>query len=371
METNLRPMNLGEILDRTAQLYRQNFLLFAGIASVYAGAVLAIGLIQTALQEWARIAHMTRLALFGSGVALLIMVPLIFVLSGIAGAANNCAVAWVNLGEPATIRGAYRAVLPRFWRYIGIMLLKTFFAWSPTIGLYAGIVGVTIYFTAKGILTRAGAAQGHAPANTSAFLAYGAIVGLLGLALLPAFIYGIIMSLRYALAVPASVVENLKANGSLRRSVQLSQASRGRIFILWLLVGVIELGLIAVTQSFFLVLAFRHHGVMPAGWRVLQQVVSFFTTTFVAPIPAIGITLFYYDQRVRKEGYDIEWMMQAAGLTVPLPVPAQQQTSDATSWQAPPPAPVESQTAVEQTHAGTPEIATQILPAAEPGADAS
>ncbi len=31
MQTSLRPMTLGEILDRTAQLYRTNFLLFAGI----------------------------------------------------------------------------------------------------------------------------------------------------------------------------------------------------------------------------------------------------------------------------------------------------------------------------------------------------
>jgi hypothetical protein len=37
METNLRPLTLGEILDRTAQLYRTNFLLFAGISAVYAG----------------------------------------------------------------------------------------------------------------------------------------------------------------------------------------------------------------------------------------------------------------------------------------------------------------------------------------------
>ena len=37
MQTDLRPMSLGEILDRTAQLYRNNFVLFAGIAAVYAG----------------------------------------------------------------------------------------------------------------------------------------------------------------------------------------------------------------------------------------------------------------------------------------------------------------------------------------------
>jgi hypothetical protein len=29
----------------------------------------------------------------------------------------------------------------------------------------------------------------------------------------------------------------------------------------------------------------------------------------------IAATLFYYDQRIRKEGYDIERMMDAAGFT--------------------------------------------------------
>jgi hypothetical protein len=30
------------------------------------------------------------------------------------------------------------------------------------------------------------------------------------------------------------------------------------------------------------------------------------------------MTLIYYDQRIRLEGYDIERMMQAAGMNVPL-----------------------------------------------------
>jgi len=54
----------------------------------------------------------------------------------------------------------------------------------------------------------------------------------------------------------------------------------------------------------------------------ISQLIAFFTNTFLGPIFATGVTLFYYDQRIRKEGYDIEWMMQAAGLTVPEPVSA-------------------------------------------------
>jgi len=51
--------------------------------------------------------------------------------------------------------------------------------------------------------------------------------------------------------------------------------------------------------------------------QVAQQVVGFFTNSFIGPMYATGLTLFYYDQRIRKEGFDIEWMMQAAGMTVP------------------------------------------------------
>jgi hypothetical protein len=36
----------------------------------------------------------------------------------------------------------------------------------------------------------------------------------------------------------------------------------------------------------------------------------------------IALTLFYYDQRIRHEGYDIERMMDVAGLNAPAPSPS-------------------------------------------------
>ena len=61
--------------------------------------------------------------------------------------------------------------------------------------------------------------------------------------LLGFLVYGILMSLRYSLAVPACTVENLKAREAIRRSIQLSKGSRGRIFMLGLLALIIQLGL--------------------------------------------------------------------------------------------------------------------------------
>ena len=40
--------------------------------------------------------------------------------------------------------------------------------------------------------------------------------------------------------------------------------------------------------------------------------VAFATNSVIGPMYATGLTLFYYDQRVRKEGYDIERMMEHA-----------------------------------------------------------
>ncbi len=318
METSLRPMTLGEILDRTAQLYRTHFLLFAGIAAVYAGVLLLVGLAQTGVQEWMRVEHMYRQLLWMTGVWVLMTWIVTFIFGGIAVAANNRAVAWLHLGQPATIRGAYRSILPKLGRYLWLGFLTLIYAWLPVILIYAAFIGAAIYMRVKGLLPRVGAAPPVPPAAPgSALIAFGLIVIILILLLAPAFIYGIFMWLRYALAVPACVVENLKARAAIRRSVELSKWSRWRILGLALLVAAIEIGLVMVTQSFFFFETIRHHQQLPIGLRILQQCVAFGTNTFITPILATGLTLFYYDQRVRKEGYDIEWMMEAAGLSAP------------------------------------------------------
>jgi hypothetical protein len=56
---------------------------------------------------------------------------------------------------------------------------------------------------------------------------------------------------------------------------------------------------------------------------------AFAVQTFTRPVYGIALILFYYDQRIRQEGYDIERMMESAGMiansTMPvLDVPAAQ-----------------------------------------------
>jgi len=60
---------------------------------------------------------------------------------------------------------------------------------------------------------------------------------------------------------------------------------------------------------------------------VVESLVLLIATLVFSPYSAIVLTLLYYDQRIRREGYDVERMMDAAGLNpnaaetaAPLPV---------------------------------------------------
>ena len=57
-------------------------------------------------------------------------------------------------------------------------------------------------------------------------------------------------------------------------------------------------------------------------YPILSQTMNTALAALIGPIYPIALTLFYYDQRIRREGYDIERMMDTAGLIVPAPPPA-------------------------------------------------
>jgi hypothetical protein len=44
---------------------------------------------------------------------------------------------------------------------------------------------------------------------------------------------------------------------------------------------------------------------------------AFAVQVLTKPVFGIALVLFYYDQRIRQEGFDIEWMMQQVGLEAP------------------------------------------------------
>lgn len=320
MDNQLRPLNLGEILDRTADLYRSRFLFFVGIAAIFAAAMLAVQLINLGVVHligYPQIPpHLQWVYLASLGVNYL----LISLIAGLSIAAFNRAVAWIYLGKPATISAAVSSIFARIGRYLWVMAIAIFFAWGPLAAIYGVLFGI-IFTSGFG-----GDALGMTNQNTT--MGPGAMTGfvvgmlLVFVLLIPAFIYGVFMWLRYSLATPACVVEELPAGKAIRRSIDLSRGARGRIFVLWLLVFAVRLVLTLLLEIPMFVLAFKSLGhALPIGLLVYQQFGVFVMNTLIGPIYSIGLTLFYYDQRIRKEGYDIEWMMQAAGLVPQLAGP--------------------------------------------------
>ena len=120
------------------------------------------------------------------------------------------------------------------------------------------------------------------------------------------------------------VLEKKSAWDSLQRGWSLSKGTRGRIFVMFLLVMALAMAvsMISAIPSMIIILTSAAGGSQPATGSVAfivaeitRAILDLVLQVALAPISAIALVLFYYDQRIRKEGFDIEWMMQQAGLT--------------------------------------------------------
>jgi hypothetical protein len=142
---------------------------------------------------------------------------------------------------------------------------------------------------------------------------------------LAAFVYIIWRFLGYAMAMPACMVEETTAWNSLKRSVKLSRGTRGRIFVMFLLVWALSIvvsiiGYIPLVVATVIAAAMgkgvAHATAMIVIAEILNVIIHFAAQALITPVYTTSLVLFYFDQRVRTEGYDIEWMMEHAGLTV-------------------------------------------------------
>jgi hypothetical protein len=312
---DLRPLSTGELLDRTFQIYRSHFTLFAGLAMLPA----AVNVVTQALRLW----YATHQSLHThpgasiyvvqgiTGVLTLLSSIIALVLYGITQAATTWAVSNVYLGEPATIPTAFESAKQHWFRYTLIVLRQVWvMTWLPLLILGLGFIPMAI----------------AGRRTSSSAIALGIAVFLI----FPALIYGFWAYLRVSLAVPASVVELLGVRAALKRSKQLLVDRKGRIFLLFLFLFVLYL-VVGAIQMPLAVLALKARGMQAFTTHAISLALSFVTATIVGPIGAIALCLFYFDERVRREGFDIEWMMSKVAPT-PAPIPNILSTSgDATA----------------------------------------
>jgi uncharacterized membrane protein len=272
MTTALRPLSTGELLDRTFSLYRSHFGLFIGIFALPHLAVLAFQVVGIAIQSpGTQLTKILMTALWSLGALFLTMI-----VSAASQAATVVAVSQVHLDRPAS-------VMDSFLRVKGQIL---------------GVIGLSM------------------------------LVGLLvGLAFLALIVPGVLLAIQWSLAVPAKVLENRSATEAMSRSSDLTKGNRGRVFVIWILFILLSIGVSLLLQwPIEIAAGVSSRGALQrvaSGWQVASLVATFVSECLVGPLATIAFSLVYYDERVRKEAFDLQLMMMT--LDAPsLPVsPAQ------------------------------------------------
>lgn len=297
MSTILRPMTTGEVLDRTFSLYRHNFALFFGIAMVPPALVLIAQLVMASLGPLGRgtMGANSFAAPVGFGIGMLVFLIAWFIGIAIAHAATVFALSAVHLGRTTTIResfGRVRGHLRQVLNVVFSVALRCF-------GVIVLAVLVAIVLIPLAGLSGRGTGL-------------GAIAGILTFVLMiAAMIAGLLLYLRYAVAIQACVLENIKAGAALKRSAFLTKDDRGRIFVIYFLMAVLNY-IIAIA----LVLPATYLGRVLAGptsmtLLVTNQLASFLAGALTGAIATIAVSLVYYDERVRKEAFDLQLLMNA------------------------------------------------------------
>lgn len=302
----LRPLSLGEVLDRTFALYRSRFWLFAGI-SMIAASVNVVGQAISLANAQRLAAHavfaptanpataLLNLRAVGAAQlpAYLVMIVLVLV-SAVTQAATALALTKVYLERPTSVQDVFRAVGPRWYRWIGIAI------WQAGSMLWVPLAALVPAILLLGLGTRS---------NNTGLIVIGGLLALI--AILGGFPVGFILYLRNALAVPAAVTEGLTIRPAMRRSKVLAAGTKGRIFVVLLIAGCL-LEVVAVLQTplaMLMMLTPQHQHYVA---RAIALLITFVGDSAVAPVALIGLTLVYFDQRVRKEALDLELLLENA-----------------------------------------------------------
>jgi len=308
MDSTLRPMSTSQLLDRTFHLYRNNFLLFAGIAALPPALILVMQLILMFLTRFS--SHLSEGASVAVTCVAIISVAGLFVayMLGhyVASGATVYAVSQVHFGSPVTIVGSYAGIRSLAWRIIGASILITVMIGIVLFVAYLVMIIPTVMATA---FMKGSGGAGVIVACGIGLLSFAAGAGAT-----------IFVACKFSLAVPACVVEKLGVIACLQRSWFLSQKAVWRIFLIYLLALVLTITLTLALSSPNYIAVLRGAPSLP--FEIWGIVASFLASAIAEPIGAIAISLVYYDQRVRKEAFDLQLMMQAMGEpTAPPPPP--------------------------------------------------
>lgn len=291
---DLRPLAAGEILDRVISIYRGEFWLLIALSAVSAGVVLVIQILRLVIFHFMAIAIDSPASAAVNGGVGILQVVLYVVAYSVTIAATTVAVNAIYLNEPTSIGVSLRSSRKLWLRCLGVAIWQ---GWSAIWVFLLLIIPLVLL-----------------PGWQRISPVLGPVILVLGF--IAAGIYGIIAYLRNSLGVPAAVIENLGVRASMRRSKGLASGRIGRIFLLFVLVYALWV-VVAVVQVPIAMLSVRSHEAVRFLLQAILLAVNFLSTSLIAPLAAIGLCLFYFDERVRREGFDIEVLLRGTSANSP------------------------------------------------------
>jgi hypothetical protein len=311
--TELRPLSLGELLDRTFRLYRRHFWLFVGIMAIPSAFSIPFTVVLLSFQSSTFAGGQPSPTAIGGMLAFGMVFLCVFgVIYSLAIGATTFAVSESYLGQSITVRGAYGKVRGNFWRIIGVVSVALVRAYGMLIVMGIGIaivVGIAV-----GIMALVGRAQSRE-----------AVSIVVGLVMFAAYLVGIglwlLWSLRYAVSIPALLLERVGVLAALRRSVQLTKGRRWQMLVaIFLCTMIAYVGAIVFQGPFFITMMFSvGTGRIPEWLAYAMAMSGAIGGAITGPILLIALVLCYYDTRIRKEAFDLQFMMTSLDAPVPAP----------------------------------------------------
>jgi hypothetical protein len=292
----LRPLGVGDIVDRVFSMYRQRALLFAALSAVpYLALFLVIGGIALSLGS-----QLAPLAPFIEDLGTPGRVPNVNFTPGVVGAfftllvigvaASLVSVLFLSvqigslvdaaaaryLGRDTTIGDSFRAGLRVAPKIIGTGLLLFFTL----------LIGWLLLFLVV-------------------IVANNALVATLGI--LAGLVVTVFVFASWLVAPVVAAIEPVGPIHAVRRSWWLSSGHRWRILGLQILLTVLQ-AVLSTLISFIFVAAFISDAVVRL---VLQNIVNVIATVLWAPVEWGTFTILYFDLRVRKEALDLQIAAEA------------------------------------------------------------
>ena len=284
----LRPLNIGDILDGAITAIRKYPLLILGVSAVVAviSALLNLGASLWLLPDIQKVAALDPKTVTQQ---------------------QALDQAWGLLGNSSVVLGVTLIIT---------LLTQTFLSGFLTVVLGKAVLGRPVSF---------GEAMTELKSRFAPLLGLTvvyalAVVGAAILCLIPA----VPVYVFFALASPALILERARIGQAFGRSRKLVSGSFWRVFGILLLAALISWVITIVIGIPFNLGSGAFNGIfspgaapaLSVGALLLQAVGSVIAQTITTPFIALVTVLVYIDQRMRKEGMDIE-LARAAGVTPP------------------------------------------------------